>query len=525
MDATAAGLVKTLAEPSIGKSRLPSISPRGRYWFYGAIVGSIVTLAIAAIAKRLEPYLKRTRSRRILPPKRSRHPRRSSVSSAWSSTSSIDMFDTSGTSTTPNRKQRGSSLSKVAPLSVMDIADGVSNAIGNTPLIRIKSLFAATGCDILGKAEFLNPGGSTKDRVALHIVECAENNGLITPRKPQDCRDCLFEGTVGSTGISLAMIARSRGYDCHIVMPNDQAEEKHQLLEALGAQVERVKPASIVDPQHIVNLAKTRAHAFTKQHSTANNPPGYRTRVGLFCDQFETVSNFEAHYQTTGPELLHQTAGRIDAFVAGAGWCRQKNSRPVCKTILIIFVYCRNWRHARGNYPLLKATNRRTKGSIGGSQGSGLVPRVKHGVLYSPTEKEGTRKRHQTDTIVEGIGINRITRNFALIVQPGWIDDAVRVTDEEAVEMSRFLVERGWWVLPVRRCIVVPGTRLMVWSCLGLFLGSSSAVNCVAALKTAQKLGPGHTIVTILCDGGQRHLSKFWQVAECWDSVVATATY
>ncbi|KAJ2465930.1 Cysteine synthase 2, partial [Coemansia sp. RSA 2322] len=178
------------------------------------------------------------------------------------------------------------------------IADGVTGLIGNTRLVRINSLSAATGCEILAKAEFLNPGGSSKDRIALHVVEQAERSGDLAPGA------CLFEGTSGSTGISLAMVARARGYACHIVMPSDVAVEKSQLLERLGATVERVPPRPIVDPGHYVNVARARALAHSQ---------------GFFVDQFETPLNFDAHWRSTAPEIWRQTGGRLHAFVHGAG--------------------------------------------------------------------------------------------------------------------------------------------------------------------------------------------------------------
>lgn len=191
-----------------------------------------------------------------------------------------------------------------------EIKDGIGDLIGNTPIIRIKSLSNETGCDILAKVEFMNIGGSPKDRVALKIVEDAEKELLITPHS--GCT--LFEGTVGSTGISLATIAKSKGYNCHIVMPDDVAIEKYELLIKLGATVERVRPCSIVDPNHFVNIAKTRAHQMNLEADKNNS-----NARGLFCNQFENPSNFKAHYETTGPEIFFQTRGNIDAIVMGSG--------------------------------------------------------------------------------------------------------------------------------------------------------------------------------------------------------------
>ncbi|KAF8985558.1 hypothetical protein BGZ46_003564 [Entomortierella lignicola] len=337
------------------------------------------------------------------------------------------------------------------------ICDGVAGLIGNTPMMRIKSLSEATGCEILAKAEFLNPGGSTKDRVALSMINTAEREQILTPGNGST----IFEGTVGSTGISLAMMAKARGYNAWIVMPDDVALEKSQLLEKLGAHVEKVRPVSIVDKNQFVNLAKTRAQNFGKGENDKETAGSQKT--GFFADQFENLANFEAHLTTTGPEIYRQTQGDVDAVVMGAG---------TGGTLAGIAKYLK---------PLLPDL----RVYLADPQGSGLFNKVKYNIMYSPTEKEGKRKRHQVDTVVEGIGINRLTRNFTM--SEGLIDDAVRVTDQEAIDMARYLVHNE-----------------------GLFIGSSSAVNCVAAVRVARKLGPGHTVVTLLCDSGHRHLTKFW---------------
>ncbi|KAK3986896.1 cysteine synthase 2 [Cladorrhinum sp. PSN332] len=337
----------------------------------------------------------------------------------------------------------------------MGVVEGIEGIIGNTPLVKIRSLSEATGCIILAKAEFLNgAGGSPKDRVALNMIEVAEEEGLLAPNRG----DTIYEGTVGSTGISLAVLARARGYKAHICMPDDMAHEKSDLLIHLGAEVERVTPAPITDPRHFVNLARTRA----KEH-TAN--PDTESR-GFFADQFESLANYTAHMKTTGPEIFEQTGGRLDAFVAGAG---------TGGTISGVTKYLKEER---------KMTNLRVV--LADPQGSGLYNKIRHGVMYSPTEREGTRRRQQVDTMVEGIGITRITENFE--TARSLIDDAVRVTDEQACRMARWLVEHD-----------------------GIFIGSSSAVNCVAAVVTALKMPKGSRVVTILCDSGTRHLSKFWK--------------
>ena len=242
-------------------------------------------------------------------------------------------------------------------------------------------------------------------------------------------------------------------------MPDDQATEKSELLRMLGAEVERVRPAPIVDPQHFVNWARARA----AQHTA----DAQRRGRGLFADQFETAANWTAHYAGTGPEIFRQTGGRLDAFVCGAG----------------------TGGTVSGVARFLKPRLPRLRVVVADPPGSGLFHRVKHGVMFDAREREGTRRRHQVDTIVEGIGVNRITRNFE--AGQALLDDAVRVSDEQAVAMARWLVDRD-----------------------GIFVGSSSAVNCacepldaptltctgVAAATVARTLGPGHRVVTILCD-------------------------
>jgi cysteine synthase A len=336
-----------------------------------------------------------------------------------------------------------------------DIPVGIEGCIGNTPLFKIKSLSEATGCEILAKAEFLNgAGGSPKDRVALSMIQMAEEEGLLTPGQG----DTIYEGTVGSTGISLATLARAKGYKAYICMPNDQSTEKSDLLHHLGATVERVTPAPITSTEHFVNLARTRAKEQTLSGKDATK--------GFFADQFENVANYRAHLQGTGPEIWQQTGGELDAFVAGAG---------TGGTISGITMFLKQ----EMGMESLKVV-------LADPEGSGLYNKVKHGVMFSNTEREGTRRRQQVDTIVEGIGINRLTENFEAGRE--LIDDAVKVTDVQAMNMARWLVEKD-----------------------GIFVGSSSAVNCVAAVATALQMPEGSRIVTILCDSGTRHLSKFWK--------------
>ncbi|KAJ5766230.1 uncharacterized protein N7511_003846 [Penicillium nucicola] len=363
------------------------------------------------------------------------------------------------------------------------IVEGIEGCIGNTPLFRIKSLSDETGCEILGKAEFLNGAGqSSKDRVALSMIEIAEEQGILTPH----AGDTIYEGTSGSTGISLATLARAKGYLAHICMPSDQAIEKSNLLLKLGAIVDRVPPAPIVEKDNFVNRARALAKTHTASSGLSSSPSPCTTPAaaaeekalllepdssmmrgrGFFADQFENEANWRAHYEGTGPELYAQCGGRIDAFVAGAG---------TGGTISGV---------ARFLKPLLP----KLTVVLADPQGSGLFNRVVYGVMFDLKEREGTRRRRQVDTIVEGIGINRVTANFEAGKE--LVDDAVRVTDAQALAMARWLVEKD-----------------------GIFIGSSSAVNCIAAVKTARKLGPGHRIVTVLSDSGSRHLSRFWAKA------------
>ncbi|POS86497.1 Tryptophan synthase beta subunit-like PLP-dependent enzyme [Erysiphe pulchra] len=335
------------------------------------------------------------------------------------------------------------------------IPEGIEEVIGNTPLFKIKSLSEATGCLILAKAEFLNgAGGSPKDRVALNIIRTAEAQGILSPGRG----DTIYEGTVGSTGISLASLARALGYKAHICMPSDQSQEKEDILRCLGAQVERVTPAPITSDKHFVNLAKRRAFDHTQ---------GSFESRGFFADQFENSANFNAHFSSTGPEIWDQTGGQIDLFVCGAG---------TGGTISGVALYLKQ---KMGLSKPLKVV-------LADPEGSGLYNKIKYGVMFSSSEKEGTRRRNQVDTIVEGVGINRLTKNFEAGME--LIDDSIRVSDIQAMKMARWLVEKD-----------------------GIFVGSSSALNCVAAVVAALEMPKGSHVVTILCDNGTRHLSKFWK--------------
>jgi cysteine synthase len=357
-------------------------------------------------------------------------------------------------------------------------AASLADTIGNTPLTLLPALSRLTQCSIYAKLELLNPGGSPKDRVARSILHSLQHPAS-TNVPPLTPGDTIYEGTVGSTGISLATLARSLGVACHIFMPSDQSREKSDLLEKLGARVSRVTPAPIVDQRHFVNLARR-----ASEWHTAAWERGVKGQVALFdingglrgqqwqqgrdgeedmivsreegggefyigpatvvinitgrahyANQFESPANYLAHYTTTGPEIYTQMDGRIDAFVAGAG---------TGGTISGVGLYLKE-----------KAEHHAPKVVLADPQGSGLYNRVKHNVFFAPTEREGTRRRSQVDTIIEGIGLTRATHNWSVGDEAGVVDDAVRVTDEEARRMARWLCWREGW-----------------------FVGGSSAVNC-----------------------------------------------
>jgi len=333
------------------------------------------------------------------------------------------------------------------------ISKGLEGCIGNTPMIYLRTLSEASGCTILGKAEFLNPGGSSKDRIAREIILSAQKSGAL----PKG--GTIIEGTSGSTGISLSLMAAATGCKCEITMPSDQAVEKSNLMTLFGATVERVQPAAISNDKHYSRLAESRAK-LSQENAMRNNEYHCST---FYTDQFENLDNVKAHRTTTGVEIWEQTGGEIDAFVMSAG---------TGGTLTGV-----------GSY--LKEQNDQIQIILADPTGSVLYHRVKDGVAYTPQQSEKTLKRVRVDTITEGIGIDRLTRNFTEYEE--CVDDALRITDQEAVNMSWHLLRKE-----------------------GLFLGSSSGLNCTAAMKVAKQLGPGHTIVTVLCDSGNRHLTKLY---------------
>lgn len=311
----------------------------------------------------------------------------------------------------------------------MDIKRGFVGAIGNTPLIRLNSFSDETGCEILGKAEFLNPGGSVKDRAALYIIEDAEKRGVLQPG------GTVVEGTAGNTGIGLAHICNAKGYKCLIIIPDTQSQEKIDLLRTLGAEVRTVPAVPYRDPNNYVKLSGRLA-------SEMEN--------AIWANQFDNLANRNAHYETTGPEIWAQTDGKVDAWVTSTG--------------------------TGGTYAgvamFLKEKNPNIKCVVADPMGSGLYSYVKTGDITI----EGS-------SITEGIGNSRVTANMAEVPA----DDAIRVDDVEAVRVVYQLLEKD-----------------------GLFLGGSSGINVGAAVALAKQMGPGHTIVTILCDGGSRYQSKLF---------------
>ncbi|MDE2250898.1 MAG: cysteine synthase A [Gammaproteobacteria bacterium] len=312
----------------------------------------------------------------------------------------------------------------------MKYAADFLEAIGNTPLLRLRGASEATGCEILGKAEFMNPGGSVKDRAARGIVTDAERRGLLQPG------GTVVEGTAGNTGIGLAHVCRARGYHCVIVMPDNQSPEKYALIETLGAEVHKVRAVPYSDPNHYQKVAGRMAAERTGAYWT---------------NQFDNTANRRAHFDTTGPEIWEQTAGRIDAFVAASG---------TGGTLGGVSEY-------------LKSRSSRVRTVLADPPGSALYEYIRNGAL----------KATGSGSITEGIGIGRVTANM----QGAPVDDAVHVPDAESVAcVYRLLREEG------------------------LFLSSTSGVNVAGAIRVARDLGPGHVVVTVLCDGGSKYLSRLY---------------
>jgi len=310
------------------------------------------------------------------------------------------------------------------------VASGIAGALGNTPLIRLRKLSEATGCEILGKAEFLNPGGSVKDRAALGIIEDAERRGLLKSGST------IVEGTAGNTGIGLTLVGAAKGYRTVIVIPNTQSPEKIEFLRAIGADVRPVPPAPYSNPGNYNHVAK----------ALAEEIPG-----AYWANQFDNTANRDFHRQTTGPEIWNQTAGRVNAFVASVG-----TGGTLAGVALA-----------------LKERNPEVRIACADPYGASMWSWFTRG----DTEID------DGDSVAEGIGQNRVTLN--LVDAP--VDEAYRIPDSLAIEILYHLLREE-----------------------GLFLSLSSAINVAGALKIARKYGPGQTIVTILCDSGQRYLSRLF---------------
>jgi len=316
----------------------------------------------------------------------------------------------------------------------MDIRDGFVDAIGRTPLIRLRQASELTGCDILAKAEFLNPGGSVKDRAALFIIQDAEARGQLEPG------GVVVEGTAGNTGIGLALVGNARGYRSVIVIPETQSDEKKQMLRLCGAELVEVPAVPYADPNNYVKVSERLAKELNEKE-----PHG-----AVWANQFDNVANRRAHVETTGPEIWEQTGGKVDGFICAIG----------------------------------------TGGTLAGV-GMALKER-KHDVVIACADpggaamynwiKSGELKAEGT-SITEGIGQGRVTKNL----EGAPIDDAFRIPDEEALPVIFDLLKHE-----------------------GLCMGGSTGINVGGAIRLAQQMGPGHTIVTVLADYGQRYQSKLF---------------
>lgn len=314
------------------------------------------------------------------------------------------------------------------------IRPDVTTAIGDTPLIRLRRASELTGCDILAKAEFMNPGGSIKDRAALYIVKDAEERGLLR------AGGVIVEGTAGNTGIGLAMVANARGYRTVIVIPQTQSEEKKAALRQLGADLREVPAAPYSSPNNYVKVSGRLAEEIAQRE-----PAG-----AIWANQFDNVANRRAHLETTGPEIWTQTGGKVDGFVCAVG-----TGGSLAGTAMYL----------KGRSPGVRV-------ALADPMGAALYSWYKHGVLKA----EGS-------SITEGIGQSRITKNLEGIE----VDDAFQIPDAEAVQIVFDLLREE-----------------------GLFVGGSTGINVAGAIRLARALGPGHTVVTLLTDGGQRYASRLF---------------
>lgn len=316
----------------------------------------------------------------------------------------------------------------------MTVHQTTLDAIGATPLIRLRRASEQTGCNILGKAEFMNPGASVKDRAALGIVRDAENRGQI------ERGGVIVEGTAGNTGIGLAVVGNALGYRTVIVMPNTQSREKVATLHAYGAEVIEIPAVPFKNPAHFVHESERVA-----QRLARDEPHGV-----LWANQFDNQANRDFHYRTTGPEIFEQTDGKVDGFVSAVG----------------------TGGTLAGVAFSLKERNPAIRIALADPSGSALANYYTHGEL-----------RAEGNSISEGIGNSRITANL----EGAPIDLAYQIPDQESLPLVFGLVREE-----------------------GLCLGSSSGVNVAGAIRLARELGPGHTIVTVLCDTGLRYLARLY---------------
>jgi cysteine synthase len=319
----------------------------------------------------------------------------------------------------------------------MQVRGGFIDLIGNTPLVRLRKASELTGCEILGKCEFLNPGGSVKDRAALYIVRAAEARGSLQPG------GVIVEGTAGNTGIGLALVADALGYRTVIVMPETQSQEKKDMLRLCRAELRLVPAVPYKDPGNYVRVSEQLADELGR-----SEPHG-----AVWANQFDNLANRQAHYETTGLEIWQQTGGAVDAFVASVG----------------------TGGTLAGVGMALKERKPSVRIVLADPMGSALYNYYAHGTLKA----EG-------DSITEGIGQGRITKNL----EGAPIDEALRVTDPEALPIIFDLLAEE-----------------------GLVVGGSSGINVAGAITVARQLGPGHTIVTVLCDYGTRYQSKLFNPA------------
>jgi cysteine synthase A len=319
----------------------------------------------------------------------------------------------------------------------MDVHDGFVETVGNTPMIKLRRASEETGCTILGKAEFLNPAGSVKDRAALAIVKDAEAKGLLRPG------GVIVEGTAGNTGIGLAHVANARGYRTVIVIPETQTQEKKDALRQAGAELIEVPAVPYKDPNNYVKYSGRLAEELAAKEEAG----------AIWANQFDNVANRQGHFDTTGPEIWDQTDGKVDGFICAVG---------TGGTLAGVGMY-------------LKSRSEDVKIGLADPMGAALYHYYAHGELKS----EGT-------SITEGIGQGRITANL----EGAPVDMPFQVPDEEALPVMYGLIREE-----------------------GLSLGTSSGVNVAGAIRMAREMGPGHTIVTVLCDGAHRYASKIFNVA------------